>query len=81
MLTVCFTQREKLLGGFGRSREQKDVQVQPEYHLEEDIKINIAHASPSELVETKELKDAITQAIEMLPSRQRSVFLLWYYEQ
>lgn len=70
--------------GIDYSRRQKKrlgALALTEYHLKEETKINIAYASPSKLVEAQELKDAITQAIEMLPSRQRSAFILWYYEQ
>jgi RNA polymerase sigma-70 factor (ECF subfamily) len=41
---------------------------------------NVALASPGQLVETKELKGEIAKAIDMLPPRQKSAFILRYYE-
>ncbi|MFQ6041478.1 MAG: RNA polymerase sigma factor [Candidatus Poribacteria bacterium] len=38
------------------------------------------YISPDKLVEAKELENAIARAIDMLPSRKRSVFILRYYE-
>ena len=39
-----------------------------------------ARSSPGQLVETKELEDEVAKAIDMLPSRTKNVFILWYYE-
>ena len=47
---------------------------------EANILSNVAFASPSNLVEAKELESKITNAIDMLPPRQKSAFILRYYE-
>ncbi len=49
-------------------------------YSKEYIFSNVAFASPSKLVEAKELGSEITKAIDMLPSRMKSAFILRYYE-
>jgi RNA polymerase sigma-70 factor (ECF subfamily) len=46
----------------------------------EDVLSKAARYSPSQLVETKELESEVAKAIDTLPSRTKSVFILWYYK-
>jgi RNA polymerase sigma-70 factor (ECF subfamily) len=70
-LGIDYTRRQK--------RGLKTVAM-TEYNSTEYISSNVAHDSPSKLVEAKELEREITQAIDMLPARQKSAFILWYYD-
>ena len=58
----------------------KTVAFPEDTYAKEYVLTNTTCVSPAKLVEAKELENAIARAIDMLPSRKQSVFILRYYE-
>jgi len=61
------------------TRHKKTVTF-AEQTYSEDVLSKVARSFPSQLVEAKELESEVAKAIDTLPSRTKSVFILWYYE-
>jgi RNA polymerase sigma-70 factor (ECF subfamily) len=58
----------------------KTVTFAEDMYSQKYIFSNVAFASPSKLVEAKELEGEIAKAVDILPPRQKSAFILRYYE-
>ena len=63
-----------------KKRRLKTVALTEDMYSKKYVLSNVAFASPSRLVETKELRNEIAKAVDMLSPREKSAFILRYYE-
>jgi RNA polymerase sigma-70 factor (ECF subfamily) len=63
-----------------KKRRLKTVALTEDIYSKKYVLSNVAFASPSKLAEAKELKNEIEKAVDMLPPREKSAFILKYYE-